>query len=547
MKAAVLTAITGGYDILNDHQATAGADFYCYTDNEKLVSGTWQIRKARRLFEDDVRNAKIYKVIPDLFLSEYEVILWIDGNIQLKKSVPFLIRKYLQDCDIAVFKHHKREGITEEANICAALGKDKKEILQEQISAYSQDLKLYECPVILRKNNKKTRAFNYAWWAHITRYSRRDQISFTKAAEQAGIKIGLFEGNILDNEIVERANHGNLPPGHRTIKKTSIIIPFKDQADYLQYALEAVYKKTKNYEVILVADAPSRKTKQKLKSIEGIPGEIIYNDKQMGFPYCINQGIEAAKGDYICFLNSDTVVSPGWLEEMRAGFEVLKDAGAIGPLTSYCGKARQMIPPLKNKRFDMTEEDIDRIPYKLKKGYYQEEDITGFCYLTTREVIDTIGVLNDSLFKLGNGEETEYNHRMRELAGFKTYLALGAYVHHYGNITFLAEGIDQKSYNREIRDKWEKHKKVSFYKNNAIIKKITKIQEGGEMVIDKKKVTKKPQKLQNKPGAVTIKRISGEVFHSPKTGLINPGETREFPKHIAEGLLKDYPKDFKRL
>lgn len=543
MKTAVITAITGGYDKLEEQQATAGADFICYTDNTDIISETWEIRKAKNLFIDNNRNAKIYKIIPELFLPEYDYILWIDGNIQMKKAAPYLIKKYLQTADLALFEHHKRVSIFEEAAICAAIGKDDKNIIDEQIWQYAKDYKLYECPVILRINNHKTSAFNNAWWAQITRHSKRDQLSFSRARDQAQINIQKFDNNILTSDEFERVNHGAYRPQRARDNFTSIIIPFKDQVQYLQFAIESIYKKTANYELILVADKPNKQTKKFLNNLQGIPGKIIYNEKQMGFPYCINQGIKEAKADYLCFLNSDTVVTPGWKEEILSTFEEINDAGIAGPLTSYCGNKSQMIAPLRNKRFAMREDEIDKIPKRLERSY-APCDITGFCYFIKREVLETVGVLDHKTFKLGNGEETELNHRAAQ-AGYKSYIAAGAYVHHYGNITFLAEGIDQKKYNRKARDEWAKDKRVYFIKNSAIIKHKRKIREGDPM-IDKKKITKKQAKVKT-PGTVTLKRISAEIFHSTKTGYINPGETRDFNVKIGNDLMADFPKDFKRV
>jgi GT2 family glycosyltransferase len=39
---------------------------------------------------------------------------------------------------------------------------------------------------------------------------------------------------------------------------------------------------------------------------------VIRNEAKSSYPHCLNQGVRAASGDYLFFLNHDTVVSPRW-------------------------------------------------------------------------------------------------------------------------------------------------------------------------------------------------------------------------------------------
>ena len=59
---------------------------------------------------------------------------------------------------------------------------------------------------------------------------------------------------------------------------------------------------------------------------------VIRNDGNYSYPYCQNQGIKAAKGDTLAFLNNDVIVPKNWnsrlLESMtQNGIDVMTSCG----------------------------------------------------------------------------------------------------------------------------------------------------------------------------------------------------------------------------
>ena len=56
-------------------------------------TGRWEIRDIDRHAHDPNRQAKLYKVRPDLFFPDAEYSLWIDGNISL--IYPFDIHRLI--------------------------------------------------------------------------------------------------------------------------------------------------------------------------------------------------------------------------------------------------------------------------------------------------------------------------------------------------------------------------------------------------------------------------------------------------------------------
>lgn len=134
-------------------------------------------------FVDPVMNAKVYKALPHHFVSA-PVRVWMDGNIFPKKAPATIVEELLQDYDIAVFHHPWRRCIYEEHEPARQHLKEPcRPILDEQVRKYRDDgmpagFGLAECGVVLSRSSDVTAQFFERWWAEISRYSSRDQISF---------------------------------------------------------------------------------------------------------------------------------------------------------------------------------------------------------------------------------------------------------------------------------------------------------------------------------------------------------------------------------
>lgn len=112
----------------------------------------------------------------------------------------------------------------------------------------------------------------------------------------------------------------------------SIIIPVYKGMHYLENCLKSlvVYKDKCTFEVILIDDCPDDKT---INKIANSPGLIkLYNDTNLGFLKTCNRGAEIARGKYLCFLNSDTLVTNQWLSNLIAALENDPSIGMIGSM-----------------------------------------------------------------------------------------------------------------------------------------------------------------------------------------------------------------------
>jgi GT2 family glycosyltransferase len=101
--------------------------------------------------------------------------------------------------------------------------------------------------------------------------------------------------------------------------------------DWPRRALESLRAHTDPvYEVVVVDNASPDETAQRLQ--EEVRGaRLILNQRNLGFSVAANQGAAEATGRYLCFLNPDALVQPGWLPPLFETLETFAKAGAVVP------------------------------------------------------------------------------------------------------------------------------------------------------------------------------------------------------------------------
>lgn len=214
-KIAVITAITNGVDALRLNQAYDGADFFCFTDDLEIESGRWKLRAAHSKSRCPVRNAKIYKCLPFLFLPGYDYYVWLDGCNSLLKSVPAIIERYLDGTfDAAFFKHDRRACTYEEADQAKKYRKTRFEHddIDNQITFYKNDGfprwgGLYYGGFFILRNSPKIQTFCQHWWAQISAFSKRDQVSLMYSIWKTGIDVFALPGRRLGTDLIRSEKH----------------------------------------------------------------------------------------------------------------------------------------------------------------------------------------------------------------------------------------------------------------------------------------------------------------------------------------------------
>ncbi|MFZ4561621.1 MAG: glycosyltransferase family 2 protein [Saprospiraceae bacterium] len=112
--------------------------------------------------------------------------------------------------------------------------------------------------------------------------------------------------------------------------QVSVIVPVHDQLAFTLDCLKsiALSAPATPFEVLVVDDASQETTREALGGIKGL--RLISHSENEGFIRSCNTGAQAAKGQYLLFLNNDTVVMPGWLDTLVETFAQIPGTGLVG-------------------------------------------------------------------------------------------------------------------------------------------------------------------------------------------------------------------------
>ena len=97
----------------------------------------------------------------------------------------------------------------------------------------------------------------------------------------------------------------------------SIVIPVYNAASFIRRCVESALAQTlQDIEVICVDDCSSDNSKEIVESIVDPRLKVIIFPQNQGVSAARNAGLEAAKGEYVYFLDSDDWLDPDYLEAM---------------------------------------------------------------------------------------------------------------------------------------------------------------------------------------------------------------------------------------
>ena len=212
----------------------------------------------------------------------------------------------------------------------------------------------------------------------------------------------------------------------------SVIIPAHNQFQLTYQCLVSLVLSgdKASFEVIIVDDASTDATGSIETRVENL--RVVRNEENLGFLHSCNKAAAASRGEHIVFLNNDTEVESGWLDNMLGLFERFTDVGAVG--------AKLIYP-------DGTLQDAGGIvwntgqPWNVGHGkhrddpefnYVREVDyLTGAALMVARSAWEKVGGFSKS-YAPAYYEDTDLAFKLRQ-AGLRTlYCPQAAVVHYEG-------------------------------------------------------------------------------------------------------------------
>lgn len=226
----------------------------------------------------------------------------------------------------------------------------------------------------------------------------------------------------------------------------SVIIPVHNQIEYTYRCLKSIERNppAAPFEIILVDDASTDDTLRVLGRVEGI--SVVVNEKNAGFIRSCNAGAKTAKGAYLHFLNNDTEVLPGWLDELVKTFDEHKYVGIAGSMLVYPNGRLQEAGAIiwrNNMAWNYGRGDH---PDRPEYNYAREADyISGASVMIPAVLFSELGGF-DEIYAPAYCEDADLALKVRK-KGLKTYYQpFSKIIHHEGRSCGVDISSGVKSY-----------------------------------------------------------------------------------------------------
>jgi GT2 family glycosyltransferase len=203
--------------------------------------------------------------------------------------------------------------------------------------------------------------------------------------------------------------------------RCSIVIPVFNKASLTKRCLDALLNDSRErvgFEVIVVDDASTDATSELLTGY-GDRLRMVTHAANSGFAVACNTGAAAGSGEYVVFLNNDTLPEPGWLDALVAYADAHEFAAAVGS---------KLLFPNGTVQHAGVAICQDGFPRHIYAGFPADHPavsrskrfqvVTGACMLVRRSSFDDIGGF-DAAFRNGY-EDVDLCLRLSE-RGFETH------------------------------------------------------------------------------------------------------------------------------
>ena len=231
-----------------------------------------------------------------------------------------------------------------------------------------------------------------------------------------------------------------------TARAVDIVVPVYNGYDDLVRCVESLKKHTdlKLHRVVLIDDcSPDERIRPFLS---GVCGEddthgfvCVFNEENAGFSANVNTGLAWSDRDTI-LLNSDTVVTKGWVEKLIRCAYASERTATVTPLSNAATLASV---PVFLKDQDIPEgytvDSYAQLVEEVSLRRYPRVTVgVGFCMYVKQSAYEQVGPFDAKTFGRGYGEENDFCCRCT-MAGFVHVLCDDTFIYHRGTASFDTE------------------------------------------------------------------------------------------------------------
>lgn len=208
----------------------------------------------------------------------------------------------------------------------------------------------------------------------------------------------------------------------------SVVVPTYNRREVLQRTVRCLLEQTCDsgeYEVLVVDDQSTDGTLAWLQEAEKTDSRLrVFPNPSKGRAQARNTGLRAAQGKYLCFVDDDVWVVPGFVQ---AHCEAHQSAGEKAVVIGALGKCPETEPTLPNdyedERLARVERRIQQAGDNLDAGFFRTGNVS-----VSREFLQEIGGFCEK-FRGYSYEDSELGYRLMASGAKFVYAPEAAGVH----------------------------------------------------------------------------------------------------------------------
>ncbi len=223
----------------------------------------------------------------------------------------------------------------------------------------------------------------------------------------------------------------------------SIIIVNYNTKDHIRTCLDSIRdsKPEIEYDIHIVDNNSSDDSVEFLKCrAEKYGYHLIINEDNLGFAKANNQAVRSAAGRYVMYLNPDTEMTPGGMDESVRFMDEHDSIGIMGPsIYTPEGNELRVCRKFSNMIYDFLEWTPILNKFQIVMRNYRNGEldysrvndvdyIQGACMVIRKKALDETGLLDERYFMYS--EEEDLCRRMQE-KGWKVVYNPNIKIHHY--------------------------------------------------------------------------------------------------------------------
>ncbi|MBD2177245.1 glycosyltransferase family 2 protein [Pseudanabaena sp. FACHB-1998] len=209
----------------------------------------------------------------------------------------------------------------------------------------------------------------------------------------------------------------------------SIILVNYNGSKFLYSCLSSIEKFLNSYncEVIIIDNFSTDNSNQIVK--DNFPSfKLICSKTNLGFGKANNLAVRESKGDYLLFLNTDTVLNENTPQTLLEYLQSNPNIGTISPKITFEDGRYQLscgnLPSLTRECLDKIKYSLDNHYHSVLSKFYDRQYskvqevgwVTGACLMMRRDVFEQIGGFDENFFMYF--EDKDLCKRVKEL-GYK--------------------------------------------------------------------------------------------------------------------------------